>query len=372
MKSRLLAQEPELGFGYMRLPHINGNIDLDAANQMVDTFLSYGFTYFDTAYSYPGAEEALRESLVKRHKRDSFEIATKLYIPNIEKPEQQKEQFETSLTRLGVDFVDFYLIHDLYGKIINKAYELNTWDFMKQLKKEGYVKHIGFSFHGTAEELEGVLSRNPELEFLYLQINYLDWNDRRVQSRLCYEIARKYKKPIFVMEPAKGGLLAGNESDSANLLKQVNPDASVASWAFRFAGGLEGVTTVLSGMGTIKQINDNANTFRNFKRLSQKENDSISEAVSLINSIPRIPCTSCRYCMPHCPQKIWIPQIIEDYNDLLIHKTVDYMKFKYKVTMMGVSGTQMKDCTKCRKCEEHCPQHIKISEIIQEMADRIN
>ena len=372
MLENLMALKPKLGFGYMRLPQVDGKIDIAAANRMVDAFLSYGFTYFDTAYSYPSAEEALRESLVKRYKRDRFEIATKLYIPNINKPEQQREHFETSLARLGVDYIDFYLIHDLFGSTIDKAYELNTWEFMRRLKKEGYVKHIGFSFHGTAEELDGVLSRNPEMEFLYLQINYLDWDDRRIQSRLCYEVARKYKKPIIVMEPAKGGLLAGDTSEAAILLKKANLVASAASWAFRFAGGLEGVTTVLSGMGTLEQLNDNANTFLKFKHLTQEEKEKLNEAVSIINSIPRIPCTYCKYCVPHCPLNLWIPQIIEDYNDFLAHGTIDCLKFKYKVTMMEASGSQMKNCIKCRKCEQHCPQHINISDILQKMSEQLD
>jgi len=367
----LVATKPELGFGYMRLPQVNGKFDFNAVNEMVDAFLSHGFTYFDTAYMYPGAEEALRESLVKRHDRSQYEIATKLFISNLVNPTQQKEQFETSLVRLGVDYIDFYLLHDLTGRNMKKSYDFDTWGFLQRLKAQGLVKHIGFSFHGTAEELDEVLSRQSEMELVYLQINYLDWDDGKIQSRQCYEVARKHKIPIFVMEPTKGGLLAGNESASATFLRQANADASIASWAFRYAGGLEGVALVLSGMGTLSQIEDNAKTFKQFRPLSKDERAKITEAIEIISSVKRVPCTGCGYCVPHCPQEIWIPQIIEDYNELLVHRALDTLKFKYAITTLGAKGAKMDRCTKCRLCEEHCPQHIKVPDILQAMSDQL-
>ena len=367
----LTATKTELGFGYMRLPQADGRFDIEAVNKMVDAFLSHGFTFFDTAYMYPGSEEALRDSLVKRYDRSQFEIATKLFISNLTDPKQQREQFEISLARLGIEYVDFYLLHDLTGRNMKKAYAYDTWGFLRQLRDQGLVKHIGFSFHGTADELDDVLQRQPEMEFVYLQINYLDWDDSKIQSRLCYEVARKHGKPIFVMEPTKGGLLAGNESESARLLKQANADASVASWAFRYVGGLEGVKLVLSGMGAISQIEDNARTFASFRPLSIEEQRMVDDAVAIIKSIKRIPCTKCGYCVPHCPQEIWIPQIIDDYNELLIHRVVEVLKFKYEVTTLGAKGAKMENCTKCRLCEEHCPQSIVISDILQTMTEQI-
>jgi len=368
IENDLNKKYPQLGFGYMRLPKADGNFDITMVNSMVDSFLSHGFTLFDTAFIYEGAEEALRESLVKRYERHRFQIATKLSVTNLKSKEAQNEQFEISMTRLGVNFIDYYMLHGLSGNIIKKADDMKSWDFIKRKKEEGLVKHIGLSFHGTAKELDDIFSNHPEMEFVYLQINYLDWEDSKIQSKWVYEIARKYNKPIVVMEPTKGGLLAGADSEAAKLLKRANPSVSVASWAFRFVGSLEGIVAVLSGMGNILQIEDNAKTFIDFNPLSQKEHDTIKEAIALIKSTPRIQCTYCRYCVPSCPKKIWIPQFLEMYNDLLVHKTLDTVKFLYTVAMMESSGTKVSDCIKCGLCEKACPQHIKISDILHEIS----
>ena len=359
----------KLGFGYMRLPKKDGKFDLQSVNEMVDAFLGYGFSYFDTSYMYEGSEEALRESVVKRYPREQFKIATKISLLVASKPEHHYEQLNTSLSRLGVDYIDFYLIHALTAASIKKAEALNTWAFMREVKEKGIAKHIGFSFHGTPEELDSVLTMHPEFEMVQLQINYLDWENPEVQSRKCYEIARKHDKPVTIMEPTKGGLLAGGETSAADLLRKANPDVSVASWAFRYVGALENLITILSGMENTYQIMDNAKTIKNLNPLTGEEHALIQKAVEIIKSIPRIPCTSCRYCVPHCPEKIRIPLFIDIYNDFLVYGHKNSSGYKY--AFMSSKGGGPENCVKCRECENHCPQHIEISNVLEKLVNEL-
>ena len=360
----------KLGFGVMRLPLKNGEFDREAVNNLVDAFLARGFTYFDTAYVYEGSEVSLREALVGRYPRGAYQVATKLQVLGVPTAAEQQDRLDESLRRLGLDYVDFYLLHGLGGAITAKAEALDAWSFMNHVKASGKAKHIGFSFHGTPEELEELLANHPEMEFVQLQLNYIDWDNPKVRSREMYEIARKYNKPITIMEPAKGGLLAEGESDSAALLKSHKPESSAASWAFRFAGELEGLITVLSGMGTVEQVEDNANTFTDFEPLSAGERKVLAKAVEMINSVPTIPCTSCRYCVPNCPKNIVIPGIINVYNSFLTHRAKASAGYAY--TMMRDVSTDPAECIKCRKCEEHCPQHIDISDILAKAVEEFD
>ena len=360
----------KLGFGVMRLPLKNGEFDREAVNNLVDAFLARGFTYFDTAYVYEGSEASLKEALVKRYLRDAYQVATKLQVLGVPTAAEQQDRLDESLRRLGLDYVDFYLLHGLGGAITAKAEAIDAWSFMKHVKSSGKAKHIGFSFHGTPEELEELLANHPEMEFVQLQLNYIDWDNPKVRSREMYEIARRYNKPITIMEPAKGGLLAEGESDAAALLKSHKPESSAASWAFRFAGGLEGLITVLSGMGTVEQVEDNANTFTGLEPLSAREREVLVEAVEMINSVPTIPCTSCRYCVPNCPKGIAIPGIISVYNSFLTHRAKASSGYAY--TMMRDVSTDPAECIKCRKCEEHCPQHIDISDILAKSVEEFD
>ena len=355
----------KLGFGYMRLPMENGSFDTSSVNDMADRFMELGFSYFDTAFLYTGSEEALRESIVKRYPRDSFQIATKIAIMlGLKKPEDQRAQFDISLSRLGVDFVDYYLIHGLSDNFIHIADELDTWSYMRAMKAEGKAKHIGFSFHGTPELLEKVLTEHPEFEFVQLQINYLDWENPEVKSRELYEIARRHNKPIVIMEPCKGGLLASEDSAAGKLMSDYNPDSSVASWAFRYVLSLEGVEVALSGMGEPYQLEDNAKTANNFTPVTAQELEVIDEAVKAINSTPRVPCTSCKYCVDHCPKKIAIPQFIKLHNDYLVHQEKSSVQYHYGSAKKF--GTPPSECIKCRLCETHCPQHIAIADVLEE------
>jgi uncharacterized protein len=355
----------KLGFGYMRLPRKGMGFDYEHLNKMVDAFLAQGFTYFDTAFVYTGSEEALCESLVKRHPREKYQIATKLPMMMIKQSEDMQTMFNTSLQRLGTDYVDFYLLHGLSEAANTQAEELGAWDFVKKLKAEGKIKHYGFSFHDTPENLDIILTRHPDAEFVQLQINYLDWDSEDVQSRKLYETARRHNIPVTIMEPVKGGLLSSEGSELGKVLKAADPNVSVASWAIRFAATLDGIITVLSGMNAMDQLEDNIKTVKNLKQMSDSELATLREAVKVLNSTPRIPCTGCRYCVENCPQKINIPGFLELYNSYLKYNSTANSEFSFMMATMG--GGKPSACISCRVCEGHCPQHILISEVLSKI-----
>ena len=356
----------KLGFGFMRLPTNENGFDFKTINAMVDAYLDVGFTYFDTAYVYQGSEEALREALVKRHPREKYQIATKMPMFMLKEPADMQRTFDESCKRLGTDYIDFYLLHGLDASQNKGAEMIGAWEFAKKLKEEGKVRHYGFSFHDTADKLDEILTRHPDAEFVQLQINYLDWESSDIQSRLVYEIARKHGKPIIIMEPVKGGLLASDTSPIKNIFKEAAPDSSVASWAVRFAASLDGVITMLSGMSSMEQLQDNIQTTKSLKPLSEAETAVVKKAVDVLNSIPRVPCTNCKYCIENCPQKINIPALMEIYSSYLVHNSTANSDFPFMLATR--EGGKPSDCVACRLCEAHCPQHIGISDILSNMA----
>ena len=355
-------QIKKLGFGLMRLPKLSDEtIDLEQVKQMVDLFLSKGFTYFDTAWAYPGSEDAIRQALVERYPREKFQLATKnaAWI-NCKTREDAIAQFETSLKQTGAGYFDFYLLHNL-GETRTEFFErFKMWDFVFEKKREGLIKHVGFSFHSTPQELDEILTKHPEAEFVQLQINWADWENPAIQSRGCYEVARKHGKPVVIMEPIKGGMLANPPDQVKAVFNAANPDASLASWAVRFAASLDGVITVLSGMSTLNQMKDNVAYMEDFKRLNDSERATVEKARKTLQSIPIIPCTTCNYCAKVCPQNIGISGSFTAFNVLTLYKDKAFAANQYRWLVEMHGKKYAGKCIKCGACEKVCPQHIKI------------
>ncbi|MCR5833072.1 MAG: aldo/keto reductase [Selenomonadaceae bacterium] len=358
----------KLGFGLMRLPRLEDEtIDIEQVKKMVDLFLSKGFTYFDTAWAYPGSEEAIRQALIERYPRDKFTLATKnaAWI-ECKTREDAIAQFETSLKRTGAGYFDFYLLHNL-GEMRTEFFErFKMWDFVFEKKREGLIKHVGFSFHSTPEELDELLTKHPEAEFVQLQINWADWENPAIQSRGCYEVARKHGKPIVIMEPIKGGTLINLPDNVAEVFKKANPEASAASWSVRFAASLEGVITVLSGMSNLEQMQDNVDYMENFKPLDENERATVEEARKVLASVPVIPCTTCNYCAKVCPMNIGISGSFTAHNVFTLYQNKKFAANQYRWLVEFHGKNYASQCIKCGACEGVCPQHIKIrSELVK-------
>lgn len=362
----------KLGFGLMRLPQKDGAIDIEQTKQMVDMFLGAGFTYFDTAWAYAGSEDAIRQALVERYPRESFTLATKnaAWI-NCKTKEEAYAQFDTSLKQTGAGYFDFYLLHNLGESRTEFFDRFDMWNWVQEKKKAGLIKHVGFSFHSTPEELEAILTAHPEMEFVQLQINYADWENPAIQSKACYEVARKHGKPVVIMEPVKGGMLANPPEPVAKILKAAEPDSSVASWAVRFAANLEGVITVLSGMSNVEQMQDNLSYMKDFAGLSEKEKETLDKAQEELKRIPLIPCTTCNYCAKVCPKEIGISGSFTALNYLTLYKDKGMAQHQENWLVGGHGRKRADECIKCGKCEAVCPQHIKIRENLETVCEKL-
>ncbi|MDR3149438.1 MAG: aldo/keto reductase, partial [Oscillospiraceae bacterium] len=356
---------PKLGFGLMRLPQEPaGVVDIPQFEKMTDEFIEAGFTYFDTAYGYIGgeSEKAAGEALVARYPREKFQLATKLPAwAGANNQAEAQQMFFTSLERTGAGYFDFYLLHNIGASRTAKFDEYDIWNFVWQQKEKGLIRHAGFSFHDNAQLLDEVLTKHPETEFVQLQINWADWESGGVQARLCYETAwLKHKKPIIIMEPIKGGMLANPAPSVKSIFDAADPKASYASWAIRYAASLPGVITVLSGMSNLEQMRDNISYMKDFKPLNEPERNTIAEARRALAALPGVPCTSCKYCVPGCPQQINIPEVFDAMNREFVYGNAEAAKQGYGFATTFFGGGKASDCIECGACEAVCPQKIQI------------
>ena len=367
----------KLGFGLMRLPLTDPNdgasVDVELLKTMVDAFLEKGFTYFDTAWMYCGfqSECAIREALVKRHPRDSYTLADKLHAGFLKTKEDRERIFQEQLRKTGVDYFDYYLLHDVGTDHYKTYQELDCFRWLEEKKAQGLARHIGFSYHDNAELLDRVLTEHPEVEFVQLQLNYLDWDSEGVQSRKCYETAVKHGKPVIVMEPVKGGTLARVPESVEKMFREARPEMSIPSWAIRFAASLEHVMVVLSGMSNMEQLLDNTDYMADFQPLSAQEQALVKKAVDAINSTIVIPCTGCSYCTEGCPQRIAIPKYFSLYNaDLQEIKEKSWRPQGEYYTRLTMNFGKASDCLECGQCEQVCPQHLPIIRHLKDVAAR--
>lgn len=369
-------EHKKLGFGLMRLPLLDpndgGSVDMELTKKMVDKFLERGFTYFDTALMYCNceSERAVKECIVDRHPRESFTITTKLHSGFINTLEDRDRVFQGQLEKTGAGYFDYYWLHDINSHSIEVYNRLDCFSWIQEKKAQGLVKHIGFSFHDGPELLDKVLTEHPEFEYVQIQLNYLDWDSIGIQSRKCYEVAAKHGKPVIVMEPVRGGTLAKIPEEAEAAFKAYAPDASVPSWAIRFAASHPNVFMVLSGMSNMEQLLDNTSYMADFKPVNDEELALIRKATDAINASITVPCTGCEYCMPGCPQRIPIPRYFALYN---VEKQEAASKGwtpqgEYYDNLTKTFG-RASDCIECRQCEAICPQHLPITEYLKDVSD---
>ena len=353
-----------LGFGCMRLPMVDSKVDTDAFCDMIDTFMSAGFNYFDTAHGYLDgkSETAIRDCLTSRYNREEYVLADKLSYWCFEKEEDILPLFEKQLKLCGVEYFDFYLFHCLNREGYDKHKRCNSFEIVKKLKEQGKIKHIGMSFHDTADFLDTILTEQPYMEAVQLQINYLDYDDPTVQSKACYDVAVKHGKKVIVMEPVKGGALVSIPQKAVKEL-EVLGKSSVASYAISYAASYPEVFMVLSGMGSMDMVNDNINTLKNFVPYTKEQFEVFDRARKVIRQVKQIPCTKCNYCREVCPSDIPISEIFGVYNKFLGAKT-SRQETKEE---LAVYGEIISKCVKCGKCETNCPQCIKIREELEKI-----
>ena len=359
----------KLGFGCMRLPLTNPDdptsIDVPQVAQMVDEYLAAGFTYFDNLYFYHkrASEGAMRQALVERYPRDAYVLADKLPSALIKNEGDQERIFTEQFEKCGVEYFDYYLLHALGGQNSVNTDRFDSWEFLRKQRDAGKIKRLGFSYHYNAEYLDELLNRWPDAEFVQLQINYLDWEDGGIQARRNYEVCRKHGKPVFVMEPVKGGALAADLPPEAEaLLRAQDPGASMASWAIRFAASLPGVEMVLSGMSNLGQLRDNISYMADFEPLTAEQVELLHKVGDLVRSNIAIPCTGCRYCVAHCPQRICIPEYFSLYNAEKRTRSRDFSTQKMIYRGYARDNGKASECIGCRACERACPQHLEIVE----------
>ena len=370
----------KLGFGLMRMPLTDPNneaaVDVDQVKRMVDLFIAKGFTYFDTAIMYNGfaSQRIAKEAIVDRYPRDSFTLATKLHSAFFNSMEEMEKVFNEQLEQTGAGYFDYYLLHGVEAGNYPKYEQFHCFEWLLEKKAAGLVKHAGFSFHDTPELLDEILTKHPEMEFVQIQLNYLDWESEWIQSGKVYETAVKHGKPVIVMEPVKGGTLAIIPAEAERLFKAHEPELSVPSWAIRFAASQEHVMVVLSGMSSEAQMADNLSYMENFTPLTAEEQALTQRAAEIINAQIAVPCTGCSYCTEGCPMRIPIPRYFSLYNEDMRENleekgwTVNFSNYDKLAQQFG----RARDCIGCGQCEGVCPQHLPIIEKLKEVSSHFD
>lgn len=357
----------KLGFGLMRLPMKDGEVDIEQTCLMVDEFIKAGFNYFDTAHGYLSgkSEKAAKTCLTSRYPRESFILTNKLTDEYFKTNDDIWRFFESQLELCGVDYFDFYLMHAQNKARFRYFKERNAYETAIELKKEGKIRHFGISFHDRAEVLDAILSEYPQIEVVQIQFNYLDYDDIGVQSRKCYEVCRKHNKPVLVMEPVKGGSLVKLPDEAQRIFASLN-GGSPASYAIRFAAGFPGMLVVLSGMSSIEQLRDNISYMSDFKPLDKTETEAVEKVRGVYKGMELIPCTACRYCTDGCPKHIAIPDLFALMNAKQLHR--DWNANYYYSNVHTAPGRRASDCIKCGKCEGSCPQNLPIRKLLADVA----
>ena len=346
-------------------------VNISAISEMVDAFMSSGFNYFDTAHAYLGgeSEKAIRECLVKRYPRDSYVLADKLSYNFINQEKDIIPLFESQLKICGVEYFDFYMLHGV-SKHRNEIYrKCRAFENIIELKRAGKIRHIGISFHDSAELLEEILTLHPEIEFVQIQLNYTDIDSPVIQAGKVYEVCEKFAKPVFVMELVKGGVLANLPDKAKAIFNELN-GGSCASYAIRYAKSFPNVILVLSGMSNIDMVRDNTAFMKDFQPLSERELEAVDKVNEIIRKQNAIQCTSCRYCVEGCPKDIPIPEIMGCINNKTQYHIggKPSVGFGFYYDVYTKNHGRASDCIKCGKCERECPQHLPIRDLLSKAA----
>lgn len=353
-----------LGMGNMRLPtrpDLEGNpIDRESAGNIIDYAMKSGVNYYDTAYVYnSGDSEKFLGETITKYPRESYYLATKFHI--VSNPDY-KAVFEEQLKRLNTDYIDFYLVHAIGNDTARQYIDSGCIEYFNELKKQGKIRYLGFSNHSSPETLKNFIKQN-NWDFVQLQLNYYDWEYGTAKEE--YEAVKESGLPVIVMEPVRGGKLAGLTDEANKLLKDAHPDWSIASWAFRWLRTLSNVQVVLSGMSNMEQIIDNINTFSDESSFTEADTELLFKARELFKDQIQVPCTSCRYCCDDCPKKIDIPGVLSVYNDYKLNGNWALDRLKKS------ENAGPKDCIGCKKCIAHCPQSIDIPNIMSELREKL-
>ena len=368
-----MTYKSKFGFGCMRLPQTDKNnpgmIDQELFNEMVDIYMKKGFNYFDTSYAYHNgmSETAIRKAVVERYPRESFRICDKMPTWALTSEEDNDKFVNEMLERLGIDYFDVFLIHNINRPWIKNAKNANTFEYVKKMKEDGVAKQIGFSFHEKADLLKELLDEYGEIfDVALLELNYLDWEDPSIESHKCYDLCVEHGLDIYVMEPLKGGVIVNPSDEIKNDFKEFDPDKSIASFAIRFCASLEHVKVVLSGMTTMEDLMDNCNTYENFEVLTDSEHAFLEKMAEKLNSTLAVPCSECRYCIEVCPEMIPIDEYFHLFNTSKNQPESNIYRLYFD--KLEDEKVPLDNCTYCGTCIDHCTQKIDIPEELENVS----